>query len=301
MEQRRLGRTDIDVTRLGVGLAEIGNELTFAEEQEADQVLNFALDGGINFLDTAACYNISEELIGRTVSHRRDEYALATKCGHVAGGYQGEAWTAQTVTDSIDRSLQRMKTDYLDLVQLHSCDLDVLERGDVIEALQRAQQAGKTRYIGYSGDNDEAVWAVESGYFDTLQTSFNLVEQKARFGLLEAAQAQDMGVIIKRPIANGAWGASASPSAYAEQYFERAQQMSAMGPLPNAPENRIELALAFTLSHDAVTTAIVGTRNPAHMRANLEMIEREIILEKETLHELYHRYEEIGEDWPQLR
>jgi len=65
MEQRRLGRTDIDVTRLGVGLAEIGNELTFAEEQEADQVLNFALDGGINFLDTAACYNISEELIGK--------------------------------------------------------------------------------------------------------------------------------------------------------------------------------------------------------------------------------------------
>jgi len=168
METKKLGKTDIDVTRLGVGLAEIGYQLTFAEEREAGDVLNFALDGGINFLDTSACYDISEELLGRTVSHRRDEYALATKCGHVAGGYEGEDWTAQTVADSIDRSLTRMKTDYLDLVQLHSCGLDVLERGEVIEVLQAAQQAGKTRYIGYSGDNDAAMWAVESGYFDTL-------------------------------------------------------------------------------------------------------------------------------------
>jgi len=301
MQQRRLGKTDIYVTRLGVGLAEIGNELTFAEEQEADQVLNFALDGGINFLDTSACYNISEALLGRTVSHRRDEYALATKCGHVAGDYQGEAWTAQTVTHSIDRSLQRMKTDYLDLVQLHSCDLGVLEQGEVIEALQMAQQAGKTRYIGYSGDNDEAMWAIESGYFDTLQTSFNLVDQKARLGLLAAAQAQEMGIIIKRPIANGAWGAAQCPSAYAEQYFDRAQEMSAMGRLPNVPDNRIELALGFTLSHEAVTTAIVGTRNPAHMRSNLEMMERDLSLDIETLHELYRRYEEMGRDWQQLR
>lgn len=300
METKKLGKTDIDVTRLGVGLAEIGYQLTFAEEREAGDVLNFALDGGINFLDTSACYDISEELLGRTVSHRRDEYALATKCGHVAGGYEGEDWTAQTVADSIDRSLTRMKTDYLDLVQLHSCGLDVLERGEVIEVLQAAQQAGKTRYIGYSGDNDAAMWAVESGYFDTLQTSFNLVEQKARFGLFEAAQKQEMGVIIKRPIANSVWGAAKSPRDYADEYFARAQQMAAMGPLPNASQNRIELSLAFTFAHEAVTTAIVGTRNPVHMRSNLEMLDRGITIEDETLQALYERYEEIGMGWEQL-
>ena len=144
MQKRILGKTGLEVSRLGVGLSEIGYHLTFAEEERASQVLNTALDAGINFLDTSACYNISEELIGRTIAHRRDEYVLATKCGHVTGDYQGEDWTAQTVTDSIDRSLIRMKTDHLDIVQLHSCDVGVLEKGDVIEALQAARDAGKT-------------------------------------------------------------------------------------------------------------------------------------------------------------
>jgi|GEM_PF-5645489 len=92
-----------------------------------------------------------------------------------------------------------------------------------------------------------------------------------------------MGVIIKRPIANSVWGAAKSPRDYADEYFARAQQMAAMGPLPNASQNRIELSLAFTFAHEAVTTAIVGTRNPVHMRSNLEMLDRGITIEDETL------------------
>ena len=195
------------------------------------RVLNAALDAGINFLDTAACYGLSEELIGQSVSGRRSEFYLATKAGHVVGGYEGDEWTAQTIHDSIDRSLKRLKTDYLDLVQLHSCSVAVLERGEAVQALQDAQRAGKVRYVGYSGDNDAAAWAVRSGLFDTLQTSFNLVDQKARFDLLDAAKAGEMGVIVKRPIANSAWGAGKSPSSYADPYFERAQKMNARGPL----------------------------------------------------------------------
>ena len=191
MEKRQLGKTDMHVTRLGVGLSEIG--FGGISEEVAADVLNAALDGGINFLDTAECYNVSEELVGKAVSHRRSEYFLATKTGHVSGGYAGQEWTAQTVSDSIDRSLKRMKTDYVDLMQLHSCGIDILEKGDVIKVLQKAKQDGKTRYIGYSGDNDAAMWAVNSGLFDTLQTSFNLVEQKARFGLFEKAKAQGYG------------------------------------------------------------------------------------------------------------
>ncbi|MGB5060349.1 MAG: aldo/keto reductase, partial [Candidatus Promineifilaceae bacterium] len=90
MEKRTLGKTNLEISRLGLGLSELGYRLTLAEEAQASQVLNGALDAGINFLDTSACYNISEELIGRTVAHRRDEFILATKCGHVAGGYQGQ-------------------------------------------------------------------------------------------------------------------------------------------------------------------------------------------------------------------
>ena len=99
MEMRTLGHTDLRVSRLGVGLSEIGYELTLADEPEAARVLNAALDGGIRFLDTSACYGVSEELIGRTVAHRRDEFILATKCGHASGGYAGREWTAETIRE----------------------------------------------------------------------------------------------------------------------------------------------------------------------------------------------------------
>jgi aryl-alcohol dehydrogenase-like predicted oxidoreductase len=300
MEKRVLGKTGLEVSRLGVGLAEIGFQLTLTQEAQAANVLNAALDAGISFLDTAACYGISEELIGRAVAHRRQEYVLATKCGHVAGGYEGEEWTAQTIRDSIDRSLQRLRTDHLDLVQLHTCGVDVLERGEVIQALQEALQAGKTRFIGYSGDNEGAEWAIDSGLFDTLQTSFNLVDQRARVRLFPKAKARGMGIITKRPIANAAWGASKSPSDYADQYFERASVMAEMGPLPGSVEHRILLALGFTFAHDAIDTIIVGTHNPDHMRSNLEWVNTRLPIDPAAVQELQRRFDAVGQDWVQL-
>ena len=300
MDYRTLGRTDLVVSRLGAGLSEIGYELTRHDVAEAGRVLNAALDGGITFLDTAACYNVSEELVGRAVGHRRDEFVLATKAGHVTGGYRGEPWTRRTILDSIDRSLERLQTDHVDLVQLHSCGVDILARGEVIEALEDARRAGKTRYIGYSGDNAAAQWAVADGRFDTLQTSYNLVDQAARRTLFDQAKAQGMGIIVKRPIANGAWGAASAPSTYAGQYWERAQQLQALGELPAAPHNRIWLALAFVLAQDQVDTAIVGTRNPRHMQANLTWLATEPHLDAATVAELQRRYDAVADDWPQL-
>jgi aryl-alcohol dehydrogenase-like predicted oxidoreductase len=299
MEKRKLGKTDLKVSRLGVGLAEIGHRLTMAEEERAARVLNTALDNGISFLDTAACYGISEELIGRTVAARRGEFVLSTKAGHVVGNYTGRPWTARTITDSIERSLVRMNTDHLDIVHLHSCDVGVLERGDVIRALQDAKQAGKTRYIGYSGDNESARWAVESGQFDTLQTSFNLVDQQARFQLFALARERGMGIIAKRPIANAAWGAEQSPSGYASEYYRRVQIMAEEGPIPGAPGDPILLALGFTLAHDAVDAAIVGTSDPEHMRSNIRWMELELPIASEAVRELERRFNEFGSGWLQ--
>ena len=299
METRPFGNTGWQVSRLGVGLSEIGFGLTFADEGRAARVLNAALDAGINLLDTAACYNISEELVGRTVANRRSEYFLATKAGHVTGGYEGEEWTYRTVADSIDRSLKRLQTDHLDVVQLHSCDVDVLERGDVIRALQEAEAAGKTRFIGYSGDNEAALWAVRSGLFDTLQTSFNLTDQGARHTLLLEAEARGMGIIAKRPIANAAWGAASSPSGYADEYWRRAQAMQAEGLLPLAPDDRISLALAFTLAHDEVDVAIIGTKNPEHMLGNIRRVEEGVSIAPETLEALHARFDRLDNGWVQ--
>lgn len=285
-----LGKTGLKVSRLGVGLAEIG---TLSDASVAGQLLNAALDGGINFLDTAACYDSSEEWIGRTISHRRREYILATKAGHLTGGYEGKEWAAKTILDSIERSLLRMRTDYVDVVQLHSCSVDILERGEVIQALLDAKRAGKTRHIGYSGDHEAALWAIASGKFDMLQTTFNLVDQEARKELFPKARAQGMGIIVKRPIANAAWDAPTSTDKVREWYRQRAQAILRIGPILRAPEDPILLSLGFTLAHEEVDTAILGTRSPEHMRTNIKLVENELPLPAEVVQELHRRFERL--------
>jgi aryl-alcohol dehydrogenase-like predicted oxidoreductase len=140
---------------------------------------------------------------------------------------------------------------------------------------------------------------VESGLFDTLQTSFNLVDQRARTHLFPKAKAKGMGIIAKRPIANGAWGASESPSDYADVYFERAKEMAALGPIPEAPEQPILLSLGFTFAHDDVDVIIVGTHNPRHMETNLAWVETELPIAAEVVEELHHRFEQLGAEWEQ--
>ena len=299
MEMRQLGHTGLQVSRLGLGLAELGSRFALARKAEAGRILNLALDQGINFLDTAACYGTAEELIGATIAHRRQGYVLATKAGHAVGDDGGSSWTAETVRDSIERSLRRMQTDHLDLVQLHSCSTTVLERGDVIQVLLDAKEAGKTRFIGYSGDNEGAQWAVEHDVFDTLETSFNLVDQWARQNLFPLARRKGMGIIAKRPIANAAWGRETSPSFYAQEYHRRAQIVADMGPLPGTPDDPILLALGFVFAHDAVDTAIVGTADPEHLRSNLRGMEEALPIPAEVVAELERRFDQAGERWAQ--
>lgn len=288
MERKTLGKTGLEVSRLGAGLAEMGH---LTDVSVAGRLLNIALDAGINFLDTAACYGDSEVLIGKTIADRRDEFILATKAGHVTDGYPGEAWTADTIRDSIKRSLKRMRTDHLDLVQLHSCGVDVLERGEVIQVLLDAKQSGKVRFIGYSGDNEAARWAIESGYFDTLQTSFNLLDQAPLEDTLPMAEAAGMGIIIKRPIANAVWGSPEGSGR--ETYRRRAQAMQAQGPIPEAPADPIALALGFLLAHDNIDTAIVGTSDPDHMRENIAIVECDLPISSEAVEALHQRFEQI--------
>src|ERR1700733_4217606 len=141
MEQRQFGKTDMRVSVLGFGGAEIGFEL--APIADVKKLLSGALDAGLKVIDTAECYLASEELIGEAVSHRRREFHLFTKCGHPQTPGVGD-WRPESLLDSIPRSLTRLKTDRVDLVQLHSCSEDELRKGDAIAALQTARDRGYT-------------------------------------------------------------------------------------------------------------------------------------------------------------
>jgi aryl-alcohol dehydrogenase-like predicted oxidoreductase len=269
MEKRSYGQTDMRVTGLGFGGAEIGFEK--ASPETVARLLNDALDAGLNLIDTAECYLQSEELIGQAVSSRRSEFYLFTKCGHPESPGVGD-WSPGSLLASIERSLRRLKTDRVDLVQLHSCSEDELRKGDVIEALRRAREKGYTRYIGYSGDGAAARYAVESGAFDALQTSVSIADQEAIELTLPLARQRNMGVIAKRPIANAVWRHAQKPeNAYIVPYWERIQKLG-YDFLSGDPSRGVSTALRFTLGVPGVHTAIVGTTKLGRWRDNAAIL-----------------------------
>ncbi|MDX9974450.1 MAG: aldo/keto reductase [FCB group bacterium] len=269
MEKRRFGNTDMDVTVLGFGGAEIGYE--GASQETVTELLNSALDAGLNVIDTAVGYVNSEEMIGKAVAGRRKDFFLFSKCGR-GGSTDPAIWAKDALLQDIQTSLRELQTDYLDLIQLHSTPLDILKTGEAIEALREARDRGYTRYIGYSGDGETAAYAVETGAFDALQTSISIADQQVLELALPKARARNMGVIAKRPIANAAWRTGKKPAEpYHHAYWDRLQELR-YDFLKDDLNDSVALALRFTLSQPGVHTAIVGTKNPARWRENAELL-----------------------------
>jgi aryl-alcohol dehydrogenase-like predicted oxidoreductase len=268
LEQRRLGRTDMVASVLGFGGSEIGYQQVSARAVE--RLLGGALDAGLNVIDTAECYDESESLIGRAVGSRRREFHLFTKCGHGQGWGRAD-WRPPALLASIERSLKRLATDHVDLVQLHSCSLEHLRKGDAIAALERARERGFTRYVGYSGDGEAARYAVECGRFDALQTSVSVADQEAIELTLPLAAARGVGVIAKRPLANAVWRYARKPAEpYYQTYWTR---LRALGPeLLGEGDDAGATALRFTLAVPGVHTAIVGTTRPERWQANAALL-----------------------------
>jgi len=202
METRTFGSTGLEVSVLGFGGAPIG--FLEAEQRQVTALLNTLLDEGVNLLDTAMLYMGSEELIGKAVSHRRDEFVLVTKCVNPMDPSPA-AWSADAVAQAVDQALVRLRTDHLDVMLLHSCGLDTLEQGDALGALVRARQAGKIRFAGYSGDNETLAYAAALPDVAVIETSLNICDQANLASGLPKAKERELGVIAKRPLANAAW------------------------------------------------------------------------------------------------
>ena len=289
METRTLGRTNLSVSVLGLGAAEIGFE--DIPPETVDRLVGTALDNGLNVIDTAECYRTSEEHLGRALAGRRNECFLFTKCGHATGltgaipralnrfsrkltghnPFGFHDWERLTLDKSIERSLRLLRTDYIDVLQLHICPEEILRRGEVIESLQRARQAGKTRYIGYSGEGGAALYAVECGAFDTLQISLNFLDQEAIDKVIPEAKKRNVGVIAKRPVANAVWRYRTLPdNSYHHIYWQRLAKMGYDGGCNG--DALFSTALRFTLTVSGVHTAIVGTSKPARCEQNADVV-----------------------------
>ncbi len=275
MEKRRLGKTGYDVSVLGFGAAPIGYLKT--EQGRVIEIIDQLLQAGVNLIDTAASYEGSEELVAEAIGDRRDELVIVSKCGSKVAGLSGKPWSDELITKTVDRSLRRLRTDRLDVMLLHSCDLPTLQKGEALGALVKARQAGKIRFAGYSGDNDAAAYAATLPDIAVIETSISIADQHNIDIVLPTTRAADIGVMAKRPIANAAWkhpthqpGLYAN---YAQTYHDRLKQMN-LSPdefaISGPPERAWpELALRFTLSQPGLATAIIGTTNPDNVRANI--------------------------------
>lgn len=288
MIYKNFGNKGLKVSALGFGAGEIGDYAV--SEKDSEKILNTVLDFGINLIDTARGYYASEERIGKYIAHRRKEFILSTKVGYSIEGYAD--WSYDIILAGVDNALRLMKTDYIDVVHLHSCDLDTLKRGEVIEALHKTIEQGKVKIAAYSGENEELKFAVDLNSFESIQTSVNICDQIDLEGSIRRAKEMGMGVIAKRPIANAPWRFSDRPVGhYCEEYWHRWKKM-------NLPEqkNWLDTFLRFTVFANGVDTAIVGTTNIDHLKSNIKIIEQGP-LDYELNNLIIERFKNHNQNW----
>jgi aryl-alcohol dehydrogenase-like predicted oxidoreductase len=285
IETRPLGRTGVDVSILGYGAMELRGRPRSAAipDEEAGRVLNAVLDGGINLIDTSVDYGRSEELVGRYLAHRRDEYFLASKCGCPFDLPAGTPppyphdYRAANIQAGIEQSLRRLDTDHLDLLQVHmSPSRAQLEADDTVATMLSLRDAGKVRFIGMSGILPNLPDHIAMGVFDAFQIPYSMV-QRVHEDLITEAAAAGAGTLIRGGAARGAptqdkgWGNEPHGLAAgeAQQRWESSGMDDLLGDM-----TRIEFVLRFTLSHPGLSTTIVGTSNLDHLRANIAHAEK---------------------------
>jgi aryl-alcohol dehydrogenase-like predicted oxidoreductase len=298
LPKRRLGRTGAEVTILGYGAMELrgGSRGPQLSEEQADHLLNAVLDSGINFIDTSIDYGLSEERIGKYISHRRNEYFLASKCGCVYGGQQGEhVHTAKNIREGVENSLRLMKTDHLDLVQFHrSLTMDEFQAEGALQEALKLKDDGKVRFVGVSGTLPNIVEQVNSDVFDAFQIPYSAL-QREHEDVIALAAAKDMGCIIRGGVARGAPSDWQNRSYYmipSETMKDRWEEAK-LDELLEDGMTRMEFMLRFTLSHPGLTTTIVGTSNPDHLTGNVEAAMKGP-LPAELVTEAKHRLDDAG-------
>jgi aryl-alcohol dehydrogenase-like predicted oxidoreductase len=281
-----LGRTGVSVTRLGfgaMGLAGAGGTRSRGlSAGQAARLLHAVLDAGIDVIDTSPDYGDSEELIGASLADRRDTYFLASKCGCAVnqpppqpGQPRPHIYTRENVRAGVEQSLTRMRTDHLDLVQIHmSPARSVVEEADLIAELDALRDQGKLRFIGISATLPNLVDHIEMGVFDTFQIPYSLLEPEHDAWITAAAHA-GAGTIVRGGVARGVM---ATPTLDVEGQTEPSRksltrkwtlwQTARLAELLDGA-SEAEFMVRATLAHDDLHTTIVGATSIEHLHANV--------------------------------
>jgi aryl-alcohol dehydrogenase-like predicted oxidoreductase len=288
MQYRTLGKTGLNISAVGLGTMVHAGHFGPMKDEDSVSAIETALDLGVNFIDTSDAYGAgyAETLLGTALKGRRDKVIIATKGGNVmTGPNRGKR---NFDPDYIDRvlheSLKRLQTDYIDLYQLHNPTVDVIQRGEVWQVLERCKRQGKIRHYGVSINSmEEGMAAVQDRRSETIQVEYNLLTQEPADTFFGPAQTANIGVIARVPLKRGIL--TGKMTAADEQRFQgedvrarsfkgepfrnelaKAEQLRFLvhGPV----QSLVQAAIAFCLAHPAVSVTIPGARNAAQMREN---------------------------------
>ena len=268
----RLGRTGLSVTCLGYGSMGLRGPKTWGirtvDDEQAEKFLNAVLDMGINFIDTAPDYGVSEERIGRYLAARRNEFFLATKCGCVYTQHKDHLeidhqWRKDVVERNLHDSLDRLRTDHIDLLQFHGGDAETLEREGLLDQLQEFRSQGVIRHIGVSSKTPHLAALIDLDFFDAFQIPYSCLAPEHHHLITRAGEA-GAGVIIRGGIAHGGPDAEIQRPALNDVWTQ-----AKLDELIPKGMSRAELILRYTLSHPHCHTTIVGTCNYQHLAENV--------------------------------
>ncbi len=279
---RILGRTGLRVSEIGFGALEIGRnwpnwrsalpDFARPSREEAIRLVHAVIDAGVNFIDTAPAYVDSESILGEALQGRRKNVILGTKCGEWFDGKVSRYdYSYDETFRFVEQSLKLLRTDWLDLLQIHSGSVEVVEQGETMRAMKKLREQGKVRFLGISVDREEAALAaIRSGDYDTVQLSYNAARREIEQTAFAEARGRNVGVIVKDSLFTGRLSArkndinDSAVRAKIDSIAERAGAFS----MPLS-----EYALRFVLGNPVVASAIVGTRSLEHFRSNLRSCE----------------------------
>jgi aryl-alcohol dehydrogenase-like predicted oxidoreductase len=262
-------------SRIGLGGGPLGDAERVSDDS-ATRLVHAAIDLGVDVIDTAPSYGASEERLGRALAETsaagrfRDRVVLVTKGGYGVAGVQD--WSRDVITAGIEQALRRLQTDRIDVFLLHSCSLELLTRGDLLEALDDARRAGKIRAFGYSGDGTPLAWASRCDAVDVIECSLNIVDREALAESIPRAIGRGAVVLAKRAYASGAFvsgfGREGPDGIYPSRFRALAECLIA-----SSSANAAEIATGLTwpeiavrfAAHGGADTALVGTSSVEHL------------------------------------
>ncbi len=318
MQYKKLGKTNFNISTISLGTWQVGGKWgSNFNKDNADEILNTALDNGINFIDTADVYSNgeSEKAIGRFLKTKKDKIFVATKCGRQIQPHASAGYTTEALQKFVEDSLIRLQIECIDLIQLHCPPPEVYYRPEIFELFDKLKQQGKINNLGVSVEKvEEGLKAIEYDNVTTVQIIFNMFRQRPAQLFFSEAQKKDIGIIVRVPLASGLLTGNYTAQTTFEtgdhrnfnrngEAFDKGETfaginyetgLKAVEELKNIFSNQelATIALQWILQFDAVSCIIPGASNTNQVTQNLRALEQKIFTENEldAINAVYCKY-----------